>query len=218
MMRRLKSEISVYEKEFPVPEKYQSTCSNRELKQKKSYWVVKLKDTDAPVVTYRFNIVLQPKDTNILASGIMYHGQLWKFDTDVGSTRCGLMTKIVYLGLTDEDITKNGGYDVKEDDYFTENEKRLTEATKKCMRVMWVWNKADPIEAGKVYLHAGVSTGYEMIFMFNEGLNPDGSVMKISKAVAEFVGHEQDFLDKYGDDWYYCKCKSSQQKECENMQ
>ena len=68
------------------------------------------------------------------------------------------------------------------------------------------------------YLTAAINTKHTTMFVTNLSEPDHMHVMNVAKTQPEFKKDTTNWLNKYGDLWFFCKCKSDKMAECEKME
>ena len=136
-----------------------------------------------------------------------------------GSRWCGLVTALMQECFGDKDITGNGGWrdpaiwnNPDKNAIFSQNKKMKQQAEEYCKIIVYLQcqpKKPTPNVACKAYLNAASSAGYHLLFSGKIISTEESSmdVMTIEKAIEHFKDKKSadDFINKEGDDWYFCK-------------
>ena len=221
----------IYEKKIKFKPGDYPNCENQALQNAKKYYVRKSKKGVLEEV-YDFLAVLNqadPAELKLAWGSAKKGGELIDVETSPGSKRCGIGTEITYLRISDPDVGKNGGYDVAsptlkvfEPNPFEESSHLTKLAQDYCKTVITQTVSPDVIQAGRGYLKAAIRANFEMMFIFKGVGTFDltGFVMKIKEALEEYGATKEDgddFLRKYGNLWFYCKCKLLKIRQCKRM-
>jgi hypothetical protein len=127
------------------------------------------------------------------------------------------------LCLVDKDVIADGGlnpftyndnlikaYTIWEDTKFR---KRARELCKSIVEIACVTYSGTPNYACKSYIEAAKASKYEMMFVDR---HPDNEydVFKTIEAESQFNKGPDDFIDTYGQEWFFCKCKQGSTQDC----
>ena len=141
-------------------------------------------------------------------------------DTSPGSYQCGLATTLMEFCFTDPDI---GTVDPKIKSNFqregAEDYRNL--AIENCDHIVYLMcapTPPIPKAACSAYLTAALNTGHTM--MFTNSFRTGGSkwdALKTATSKIMVKSNADNFVTEYGDEWFFCKCKTKQLKQCEAM-
>ena len=218
MISVLSEPILGYEKEIKFNLQAHKECKSDELKNNKKFFIQKydLKDVkDKYGHDFAFMVVLnkgqvfdpeQPKYKSILfgdKGGVCDNAQ-----TDERYERCGLATDLMTLCFQDLDITKNGGVDPNEEEQFKNNPNKQKEAIDGCAKIVTLNQSANPPTAGKAYTRAAIKAGFKKVFTVTPG-GINMTFWTVIEAEEEYLKNPIRFIQQYGQQWFFCKCKSS---------
>ena len=210
--------IRVYEKAISFNLKLHKNCKSEELIKNKKFFIQKydLKDVKEKYGhDYAFLVVLdkgqdfdpkQPKYKSILfgdKGGVCDNAQ-----TDERYESCGFTTGLMTLCFQDPDITKNGGVDANDEEQFKNNPEIQIKAINECEKIVTLNQCANPPAAGKAYTKAAIKAGFKKVFT----VTPGGTNMRfwpVTEVEEEFLKNPIRFIQQYGQQWFFCKCKSS---------
>ena len=131
------------------------------------------------------------------------------------------------LCMEDEDVTRDGGLnpltynELKEFDYaLWEDEEFRVRSRQLCLSIIAI--TCEPAHritkyVCKAYIEAAKIAGYQMMFI---DMNPDFSykVLKTKNAESQFIKDPQNFLNSYGHEWFFCKCKRGSTQDCYKLE
>ena len=103
-----------------------------------------------------------------------------------------------------------------------EDEKTKTDANKNYESIIYVecvTKDGTPYKACVAYLRGAIKANFPIIFVYDGGDEPMGifNVEKLETKFGESKENADRFIQKYGDIWFFCKCKEKEMKECMNM-
>ena len=139
--------------------------------------------------------------------------------TENGSWHCGLATSLLEICFDDPDI---GAFipDKSVDSEFglpiDKKYKNLMEIN--CEHISYLecapFNSAT-YAACSGYLTAALNTFHSMMFTYH--VDKKWNVLRIADAKIKIKNDPDKFISDFGDEWFFCKCKSDRTKECESM-
>ena len=128
--------------------------------------------------------------------------------TDGKYERCGFTTNLMTVCFKDPDITRNGGLDANTEEQFQNNIDKQKEAIDECETLVTLNQNANPPAGGIAYTKAATKAGFQKVFT----VIPGGANMKlwrVAEAEEAFLNNPIRFIQQYGQQWFFCKCKSS---------
>ena len=135
-------------------------------------------------------------------------GECDNAQTDERYQRCGFTTQLMAICFQDIDIIRNGGVDASTEEQFENNQDMQKEAIGGCETIVALHQGAKPPAAGVAYTKAAILAGYKKLFTVTPGGNNMVSWMVID-AEKEYLKNPIKFLQDHGQQWFFCKCKSS---------
>ena len=132
-----------------------------------------------------------------------------------GSRKCGIGKGLMKLCLSDGDITKDGGYDLSTEDW--NDDELAPQVLNLCQTIVYIscaiYDDDVPPITCKMYMDAAKESGYDLVFVEKYGMERYHRY-KIETAKSIFVKNADDFLEKQGNNWYFCKCKEGKEQAC----
>ena len=197
--------------------KYAGTCENQQL-VKNGYFYVEKTNVHIPApegayTNYEFKAILGHKDV-VMSELNAQLGACNEVETVAGNKYCGLATALMYECFGDEDVTKNGGVNLKTNDNFKNHPEEQKRLVTRCSTIVYLEclpeKPITPNKACKAYLNAAKKAGYDVIFMVNKYRIHGRTFMyekTLGNAITEFgqtIESADAFIHKYGVDWYFC--------------
>ena len=222
-----------YSRKTKFNDRFRDTCVNKMLVKKGSYTIQKLPSRGIGIgigiSDWEFEAILTKK-------GICYKEDivLSYLKADMGgvcnevktfpeSYRCGLATALMEFCFTDPDI---GTLNPATSGYFQKSnadDSRML-AISNCDHIVYLMCsplQTIPYTACSAYLTAALNTDHTMMFTYNRANKNSNKnnwdVLKVTTAKLMLKSNADDFIDDYGDEWFFCKCKSEKVTQCEQM-
>ena len=200
---------------FPLAQNKLGTCLNKKLVRLKNYFVTKVHVREGGY--YRFEAVLGVGDKKYLASSTAFTpGICNAVRTQDHSKSCGLATKLMSLCYIDGDITAGGGVDPRTDRFWEDDQEAQQKAQSNCQILIYLRNTATPPAAATGYFSAALKVNYPMMFTF--GVNGKANILNVGQAKPIYGNDPLGFNNKFGQHWYFCKCRDLRRQECLAMQ
>ena len=132
-------------------------------------------------------------------------------NTDEDSEGCGLATTLMEYCFTDDKV---GGIDVqKNKDFKKEHFRECREmAMKKCEHIVYLKCATKKTYACSAYFTAAINTKHTLMFTTTDdddiGTPLQANVFDVAESQLEFKEDADGWIKTYGNDWYFCKCKT----------
>ena len=218
-------------KKFEVPLRQKDTCVNDKVKEDGFYVgrgevTGSIEDPNA-----QFKFVARhdwENDEGYLAYLKGRRGECNNLETYEHSRRCGIGRALMVTCLQDEEVTKDGGLDPdtywqrEYVDFAVWKDKEFTKKAKEnCASIVAITcgpsiNGQPIVSICKSYINAAFRAKYDLVFVDHES-REFYSVKTTKDALMEFVPDPDKFVLELGFDWFFCKCKSTNTKECLEM-
>ena len=135
--------------------------------------------------------------------------------TNEGSRKCGIGKALMKLCLIDGDITKDGGYDLSTEDW--NDDELAPKVLNLCQTIVYIscaiYDDEVPSITCKMYMDAAKESGFDLVFVEKYG-EERYHRYKIETAKSIFEKNADEFLEKQGNNWYFCKCKKGGEQGC----
>ena len=221
-------------KKFEVPLRQKDTCVNDKVKED-GFYVGRGEVTGSTEgANAQFKFVARhdwENDEGYLAYLNARQGECNNLETYEHSRRCGIGRALMVTCLLDEEVTKDGGLDPdtywqrEYVDFAVWKDKEFTKKAKEnCAAIVAVScgpRVSNPqgkplVSICKSYINAAFRAKYDLVFVDHES-REFYSVKTTKNALMEFVPDPDKFVLELGFDWFFCKCKSTNTKECLEM-
>ena len=210
----------IYPVNVELKDRYMSSCTNEELKDKRKFTVDR-KKSNLAVYDWVFTAHLSKRKLSWLASGDnkKNKGVCNNVKTEDDSLGCGMATTLMEFCFTDYRV---GGVDVENDQHF--KKESLTKwremAMQYCKHVVYLLcAPTAPDISCSAYLTAAINTNHMMMFTYQRyPADSDSEVMyvwDVAKTQPEFKKHAKKWISTYGYAWYFCQCNVN--SECQTM-
>ena len=214
-------------KKFEVPLRQKDTCVNDKVKED-GFYVGRSEVTGSIKFVARHD---WENDEGYLAYLTAGQGECNNLETYEHSRRCGIGRALMVTCLLDEEVTKDGGLDPdtwwkqETEKYSVWKDKEFTKTAKEnCASIVAVTCKISIDDSQgnqllsicKSYINAAFRAKYDLVFVDHVS-REFYSVKTTKNALMEFVPDPEKFVLDVGFDWFFCKCKSTNTKECLDM-
>ena len=170
---------------------------------------------------YKFTATLVPRGKELSTLKANVGGVCNDVATQPGSQGCGLSKYLMKACYEDDGILGVGGkgYDAEKDckgiwpDESSDVAEKANTYCEKMVYTKCAPDESTPNRACVSYLRAAKSAKFDIVFVSNN----DMSVFNLNVVTAKFessVENADKFIEKYGADWFFCKCKDEFKKEC----
>jgi len=142
----------------------------------------------------------------------------------LSATGCGIASILSKLCFVDEDVNSGKGYDILGQQYFSTNmwvkeafnlprNKDVFELAKRCAKIFYLQNNADPAAGANAYFSAALTALYSIVII----TDMPGSKMdtygiglmqqEYNKNIDDLTKPASDtcFIEAYGEYWFFCK-------------
>ena len=230
MQSRMKPKKGPYMENVKLNSRFKDSCDNTKLKEKGKFSVAKCKHKKDEwifrAIPHKGTIgkmcdKISGKEEDVLSRLVaQVGGECNDVETFEGSFHCGLATALMEICFMDPDIgtvIPEKNYYLKKDD--AEEARNLAAAN--CDHVVFLTcNPRAPATnaACSAYMTAALNTGHTMMFTCLTSMRGNTwDVLGIDNAKRKIKSNANNFIDEYGNVWYFCICKSEKVKECEEM-
>ena len=205
--------ILIYEKELKFDLNAHKNCESEELIKNKKFYIQKydLKDVkDTYAHDFAFKVVLDkgedsdPKHPKYKSLLLGDKGGI----CDNKYERCGLATNLMTVCFQDPDITRNGGLDANTEQQFENNVDKQKEAIDDCETIITLTQSSNPPGAGIAYTKAATKAGFKKVFTVTPG-STNMKLWMVAEVEKEYLKNPIGFIQQYGQQWFFCKCKKS---------
>ena len=216
----------LYPIKLSLPIEKMGSCENTDLKKQKHFFV--RKSVDAGMLSQiRFDAVLTKNSYTVLAELMAKSGGVCNtMETFEGSRRCGLASELMKLCFDDDDVGEVdvGSHRFAESYPLLNRPLDLRERIKRfCEHLVFLScdperDEGVPAAICSAYLNAAKLTGHQFMITYPtlwKGVNVIPVWLALKYFKASNNGPDR-FLKINGDHWFFCRCKESDMRECNN--
>ena len=222
--------------EYPIPIPLNPTektrCLNSKIKDNGNQFVVQRSDQKNPRDPNSVAFFASVKEDGIMREGISFlnseiEGECNDVETPQGSSHCGLAKYLVATCFQDDLVLGEDGrglepntFEIKHPliPFVSENPKLRNDALEHCQTITFLQCQPQgetPKRACVAYLRAGSISKFDILFSVSDDKT---TAMKLGNALeTKFSKDANDFVAKYGMDWFFCKCNDTSKVKCKIM-
>ena len=205
----------------PIQDRFKKSCQNEALIAKGEF-TMKKSTISGKIGQWMFEAILTRDENEILSTLKAKEGGVCNdVRTEEGSWHCGLASSLLEICFEDPDIGTFIPSKSADSDFGLPIEKKYQNLMEiNCEHITFLecvpFNSAT-YAACSGYLTAALNTLHSMMFTNDVHDDKKWNVLKIAEAKIKIKNDPDKLISDFGDEWFFCKCKSDRNKECESM-